>query len=375
MKQYLLTSILFFSATAYSQTNIDSMVTAATKYLEEKKVDSAINILNITINTASDKNSTQKALQLMSEAYQSKGEDAKALLFLNKMVKVKDSVNTTTVNALRATYEADKQAKEFALQKAQIEKQKLIITAITLCSILTIALLFALYKRKQSVLETKMQTAILEQQNLATKAVLTAEEKERKRIAGDLHDGVGQMMSAVKMNLSSLASKLQISNEQDVALLEKTLALVDESCKEVRSVSHNMMPNALLKSGLSSAVKSFLDKLDHKKLKVNLHTEGLENRLSDNVEIILYRVIQETVNNVIKHANANQLDISLIKDKDGISCTIEDNGIGFNSASVSLNEGIGIKNIKARITYLQGSVEWDSSANKGTLVAVHVPLV
>ena len=122
MKQYLLIIILFFSATAYSQTNIDSMVNAATKYLEEKKVDSAINILNITINSASDKNSTQKALQLMSEAYQSKGEDAKALLFLNKMVKVKDSINTTTVNALRATYEADKQAKELALQKAQIEK-------------------------------------------------------------------------------------------------------------------------------------------------------------------------------------------------------------------------------------------------------------
>lgn len=374
MKQYLLIIILFFSATAYSQTNIDSMVNAATKYLEEKKVDSAINILNITINSASDKNSTQKALQLMSEAYQSKGEDAKALLFLNKMVKVKDSINTTTVNALRATYEADKQAKELALQKAQIEKQKLIITAITICSLLIIALLFTVYKRKQGLLEAKINATILEQQNIAAIAVLTAEEKERKRIACDLHDGVGQMMSAVKMNLSSLASKLQFNNEQDVALLEKTLALVDESCKEVRSVSHNMMPNALLKSGLSSAVKSFLDKLDHKKLKVNLHTEGLENRLSDNVEIILYRVIQETVNNVIKHAKANQLDISLIKDKDGISCTIEDNGIGFNIETLTPNDGIGIKNIKARITYLQGSVEWDSTANKGTLVAVHVPI-
>jgi two-component system NarL family sensor kinase len=374
MKKYLLITALFFSVTTLAQSNVDSMVSAATKYLEEKKVDSAINILITTINTASDKNSTQKALQLMSEAYQSKGDDAKALLFLNKMVKVKDSINTSSINALRATYEADKQAKELALQKAQIEKQKLVITAITLCSTLTIALLFALYKRKQSVLEAKMQTAILEHQNLATKAVLTAEEKERKRIAGDLHDGLGQMMSAVKMNLSSLASKLQLSNEQDAALLEKTLALVDESCKEVRSVSHNMMPNALLKSGLSSAVKIFLDKIDHKQLKVNLHTEGLENRLSDNIEITLYRVIQETVNNVIKHAHANQLDISLIKDIDGISCTIEDNGIGFNSASLSLIDGIGIKNIKARITYLQGSVEWDSFANKGTLVAVHVPL-
>lgn len=373
MKKYLFILLTLFYTNAQSQTNVDSMVTAATKYLEEKKVDSAIDLLNTTINTASNKSNTQKALQLISEAYQSKGDNAKALVFLNKMVKVKDSINTSTVNALRASYEADKQAKELELQQAQIEKQKLIIAAISICSVLIITLLFTVYKRRQSLLEAKMNAAILEQQNIAAKEILAAEEKERKRIASDLHDGVGQMMSAVKMNLSSIASKLTLHNEQDAVLLEKTLALVDESCKEVRTVSHNMMPNALLKSGLSSAVRSFLDKIDHKKIKVNLHTEGLENRLPDTIEIILYRVIQETVNNVIKHAQANQLDIALIKDKDGISCTIEDNGIGFNHSTNS-SEGIGIKNIKARITYLQGTVEWDSSINNGTLVAVHIPL-
>lgn len=373
MKKYLFILVTLFYTNAQSQTNVDSMVTAATKYLEEKKVDSAIDLLNTTINTASNKSNTQKALQLISEAYQSKGDNAKALVFLNKMVKVKDSINTSTVNALRASYEADKQAKELELQQAQIEKQKLIIAAISICSVLIITLLFTVYKRRQSLLEAKMNAAILEQQNIAAKEILAAEEKERKRIASDLHDGVGQMMSAVKMNLSSIASKLTLHNEQDAVLLEKTLALVDESCKEVRTVSHNMMPNALLKSGLSSAVRSFLDKIDHKKIKVNLHTEGLENRLPDTIEIILYRVIQETVNNVIKHAQANQLDIALIKDKDGISCTIEDNGIGFNHSTNS-SEGIGIKNIKARITYLQGTVEWDSSINNGTLVAVHIPL-
>jgi signal transduction histidine kinase len=95
-------------------------------------------------------------------------------------------------------------------------------------------------------------------------AILAAEEKERKRIASDLHDGIGQMMSAVKMNLSSLAYKLTSLTPQEAALLEKTMALTDESCKEVRTVSHNMMPNALLKSGLSSAIKTFVDKIDHK---------------------------------------------------------------------------------------------------------------
>lgn len=231
-----------------------------------------------------------------------------------------------------------------------------------------------MYKRRQVQQESKLQSAILHQQNIATEEVLAAEEKERKRIAGDLHDGVGQMMSAVKMNLSSLASKLTITNESDMVLLQKTISLIDESCKEVRSVSHNMMPNALLKAGLSSAVKEFIEKIDHSKLQVNLYTEGLQERLNSNYETVLYRVIQEVVNNVIKHANANKLDISLLKDKDGISCTIEDNGIGFITDNLESYTGIGLKNIQTRIKYLKGTVEWDSNKNEGTLVAIHVPL-
>jgi signal transduction histidine kinase len=139
------------------------------------------------------------------------------------------------------------------------------------------------------------------------------------------------MMSAAKMNLSSFESKTHFKTEEDRLSFEKIISLVDESCKEVRMVSHNMMPNALLKFGLSSAVKEFIDKIDHHMLKVNLHSEGLNDRLDTNVETVLYRVIQECVNNVIKHSNANTLDISLIKDVDGIACTIEDNGNGFDT--------------------------------------------
>ena len=134
------------------------------------------------------------------------------------------------------------------------------------------------------------------------------------------------------------------------------------------------MPNALLKSGLSSAIKTFVDKIDHKKLKVNLHSEGLDNRLPDTVEIVLYRVIQETVNNVIKHAKANQLDIAIIKDVDGLSCTIEDNGIGFDSSNKNNFNGIGLKNIQTRVEFLKGTVEWNSAVGKGTLVAIHIPV-
>jgi signal transduction histidine kinase len=182
------------------------------------------------------------------------------------------------------------------------------------------------------------------------------------------------MMSAAKMNLSVFENELPFSSEQQRASFENVISLVDESCREIRSVSHQMMPNALLKRGLASAVKEFIDKIDARVIRVSLHTEGLDERIDKNTETVLYRVIQECVNNVMKHAQATQLDISIIKDQDGISASIEDNGKGFDSGSRQHFEGIGIKNILSRINYLRGTVEFDSSPGKGTLVAIHVPV-
>jgi len=167
---------------------------------------------------------------------------------------------------------------------------------------------------------------------------------------------------------------VRFENGEQRLAFEKIIQLVDESCKEVRNVSHNMMPNALLKNNLSSAIREFIDKLDQKKLQVHLYTEGLDVRLDSNIETVFYRVIQECVNNVIKHAAATTLDISLIKDKDGISATIEDNGSGFDASDKEKLNGLGLKNIITRIEYLKGTVEFDSTPGKGTLVALHVPV-
>lgn len=220
-----------------------------------------------------------------------------------------------------------------------------------------------------------LQAEVMKQQDLATKAIINAEENERKRIAADLHDGVGQMMSAAKMNLSAFENEISFKDETQKVYFDKLIGLVDESCREIRSVSHQMMPNALLKSGLASAVKEFIDKIDTKIIKINLYTEGLNERLDGNIETVLYRVIQECVNNVIKHSGADKLDISLIKDADGIAATVEDNGKGFDMNDKLKFEGIGLKNITSRIEFLKGSVDFDSSPGKGTLIAIHVPFV
>lgn len=231
---------------------------------------------------------------------------------------------------------------------------------------------YSRYRLKQVAL---LQSAMLHQLDIATQGIIEAEEKERKRIAANLHDGVGQLFSAVRMNLSSLMERVTLTNANEKALAEKTLAMVDESCREVRSIAHQMMPNILLKTGLASAIKDFVNKIDSQHLKINMEAYGLEERLDNNVEIVLYRVVQECVNNVIKHAHASRLDINLTREDRDISVTVEDNGIGFNTANKMKFEGIGLKNIITRVKYLKGSVDISSDQNKGTLVAIYIPLM
>ena len=219
-----------------------------------------------------------------------------------------------------------------------------------------------------------MQRAIITQQDLATQAILEAEENERRRIAGELHDGLGQMFSTVKLNLSGVEPFADFRDEAARQSFANTLALVDESCREVRSISHQMAPNALLKSGLVSAIRDFIRQVDQRSLTINLDVQGLTGRLAPNTEAVLYRVLQEIVNNVIKHARASRLDIQLVKDADGLSVMVEDDGVGFVAARTQLAaDGMGLKNIGSRVAFLKGSVDFDSSPGNGTVVSVWVP--
>jgi two-component system NarL family sensor kinase len=120
-------------------------------------------------------------------------------------------------------------------------------------------------------------------------------------------------------------------------------------------------------------VRDFIGKIDSRKLKVNLTTFGLQERLNQDIEIVLYRVIQEAVNNVIKHAEANTLDIQLTKDNEGVNAMIEDNGKGFDTSLSDKFDGIGLKNIRTRVTFLKGTVEFSSGIEQGTLIAIFIP--
>ena len=328
-----------------------------------------------------EKNNISAKLPMIYSAlasnYESANDNVKAIELYKKLNVLKDSMyadaNPQALAEMQTKYETEKQERLIAQQKDKLRFQNFLFVGIGGLILLLGLLAQSQYKKFKLRQEAAFKTQLLVQQQQAMKAVMEAEENERERIAKDLHDGVGQMMSAAKMNLSAFESDSKFISEEQKKEFERIIQLVDESCREVRTVSHIMMPNALLKNNLSSAVKDFVNKLSSKTLSVHVYTEGLDKRVDSNIETVLYRVIQECVNNAIKHAGATKLDISLIRDKDGISGTIEDNGKGFDVTDKEKFEGIGLKNIITRIEYLKGTVDFDSAPGRGTLIALHVP--
>lgn len=287
---------------------------------------------------------------------------------------------TKIVEDLTAKYETVKKEKEIkslnqqsTIQKLQLKQRNIwLIIAFSLL-VIGAVLSYLFYSKRKLKEQTRLQAEINKQQEQTTKAILSAEENERSRIAADLHDGVGQLLSAALMSFNGLAKEYNYSNAQEKEKTANVLSLLNQSYDEMRSISHQMMPNALIKAGLTAAVKDFLNKIDKEKLKISLETIGLNSRLDAQVESVLYRVIQETVNNVIKHAKANKLNIQFLKDEEGTAITIEDDGIGFNTTLLKDSEGIGLKNIVSRIAFLKGTIDFDSAIGKGTLVAIHIP--
>ncbi|MCW3107879.1 MAG: tetratricopeptide repeat protein, partial [Segetibacter sp.] len=325
-----------------------------------------------------------KYLELLSNNFsqlagiaKKQGNYQQAYEYQLKHASLKDSIfkseSQKEIEELSTRYETNKKEQRIKIQSFQIQKRNIWI-CIMIGFILAAGFVsWLVYNRHELQQQARLQQEIINQQQLSAKAVLAAEERERARIAEDLHDGIGQMMSVARMNLSAIEDELVLTTDKRIKF-DKVIGLVDKSCKEVRHISHNMRPVALEKAGIAAAITEFVENIDSRILTLSFYTEGTEKWSDPDIETILFRIIQECVNNVLKHASASNLDISLIKDKDGISVTIDDNGKGFDAKLAVNSEGIGLINIKTRIEYLKGSIEWSSLPGKGTLVVLHVPV-
>lgn len=266
--------------------------------------------------------------------------------------------------------------KQKVLWQEQADEENKDRNIFTLFAVMLTAVFFLWYNRHQLRQHNKFQSKINQQQNELFTAVISIQDKERKRIAEDLHDGLGSILSAAKLKLARMEEEeLRLTEEQKSKYIS-TLSLIDDAIEEVRNISHNIMPATLSKLGLTSGLKNLFDNISsHSGLTINFSTHNFNERINESAEIGIYRIILELTNNIVKHAQAKEVTVQLIKYPDYINITIEDNGKGFNYKKVkSQNKGIGLSNISSRVDYMKGKLHIDSSEGRGTTAIIDIPL-
>jgi two-component system, NarL family, sensor kinase len=209
-----------------------------------------------------------------------------------------------------------------------------------------------------------------QQQIQFTKALLQGEEKERKRLAGDLHDGLGGMLARVKINLSKLITH---NHETTMAPdLNKVINQLDNSVNELRRIARNMMPESLMSLGLEAALTDMCISLTSDATHVNFQSFDISHAIAKDTQSAIYRIVQELLTNAIRHAKASQIVVQCSQNENAFFITIEDNGIGFDTKSIHLKNGIGLANVKNRVDYLGGKIDITSASGDGTTINIEL---
>lgn len=360
---------------------VSDMAQLGLYYANNKQPEKGIAICNEGIAIARQYKLDTKYFFLyntLAENYKAKGDTGKYAEVLEQIISLKDSVyQTNSAEALaemQAKYELEKKENTIIQQKYDLTKKNFFIygiAALLLCTLLFGYFFFRNRKKNQFL---KLQALEMEQKKITTQAVMQAEEDERKRIAADLHDSVAQKMVVAKLNLEVLGNQLTILDEPGKKIYNNISSLLEESTTEVRNLSHSMMPQSFELTGLANTIRTFLEKISNPGLDVQFSAEGDFTNIPENKALMIYRILQECVQNVLKHAKATKLDVSIIAGNNEIDMIVEDNGIGFKTENINTKQSNGLKNIRSRIQYLNGKFEVDSSPGNGTIIAFYIPL-
>jgi len=279
---------------------------------------------------------------------------------------------------LEKQFETEKKEAQIALQQAQL-KQKNILNYILLGGAAALAIILLLgyrnYKHRQSLQQARIDELETEKQLTATEAILKGEEQERTRLAKDLHDGLGGMLSGIKFSFQNMKENLILTPDNAQAF-ERSLDMLDSSIREMRRVAHNMMPEMLVRYGLDVALQEFCNEVDRSgAIHTRYQSIGMEHAdIEQTTAVTVYRIVQELVNNTIKHAAASQALVQLQLSGKLLSVTVEDNGKGFDTGLLQKAQGIGWSNIRNRVDFLKGKIDVDSAPGKGTSVLIEIGL-
>lgn len=351
-----------------------ALIDLSNTYLYLKNYEQSIKNAMESLNTDStDSNVAMNAYAnlLVSNAHLGRPELAEQYLKSYRLVldRYANKSYQNSLSELQVRYETEK--KELKIEALEKQRQLYIWLGIVAALLLLIALAFAYIRYRLAISKKKLaekETQRLEQEKqlVAVQATLDGEAAERTRLARDLHDGLGSMLSAVKLNLPQVQGNALLESV-DVSRFQKAIGMLDDSIQELRRVAHHMMPETLLRFGLKVSLSDFCAAIPL----ARFHYFGNEARLPEKMEIMVYRCIHELVNNVLKHAEATQINVQLVQEADRVSFTVQDNGKGFKPDGTS--EGMGLQNIRSRVDAFQGKMEIHSSA-QGTEIHIELDL-
>ena len=306
----------------------------------------------------------------LAYSYQQIGKSNQAFEYLSNAeehLREKSSrENRETIQDLLIQYETEKKNNQILKQKNKLAVRKVYVSAFAIISI--ILLVFLLLYRQNTQHKYKMLAK--EKEHDVLNALNMGEEKERKRLARELHDGLGGLLAASKMQLSVLESDMP---EEFRSQSQKINDIIGKAITENRRISHNLLPENLLRFGLKAALEDFVQYInDGKKQVVDLETLNLDERLPEQLELIVYRIVQELLNNITKHSEATKAFVQLHRMSDMLAITVEDNGKGFEISETE--KGIGLVNIESRLQYLNGKMMIDSKKKTGTSIYIEITI-
>lgn len=311
--------------------------------------------------------------RILAAVYGQSGQHKKAYEEQLRFQQLKDSIMNEDVERnkqqLQTRYEVAQKDKSLAQKQLQITQQqrrlgqnRILILATMVGAVLLAILFFFVYRNYSN----KQRLLLKDQELSQLKAMIKGEEKERGRIARELHDGIGGMLVAINMNLGI------IKRDHPETGLDRIEGMLDDAGREVRKTAHNLVPDVLEKHDLLDALALYCAKInDAGILQIQLQCDETLPQTDAVTALILYRIIQELVQNIVKHAGATQAGIHILQYEDKLAITIEDNGKGFDPAAAQ--GGIGLNNVRHRVNALQGEVNISASPGRGT--TIHIELL
>jgi signal transduction histidine kinase len=364
----------------YPSGKLQALISLGNMYLELKQYPTALAYLQEAMQKAWILNGNRELKRIyegLINVYRNQQRYALALDYEDKLMGIKDSLldieKVRSLSILEIKYQTAEKNKviaenklQIADQRARIVRKNIMIGGTLAGTALILSLSGFFYFYKQKLQRQKQETAIWH-------AMVEGEEKERARIAHDLHDGIGGLLSTLKMYLGILQKRVPAIAAIDV--YRDATQLLDDTVTEVRKTAHNLMPELLLNHGLSEAVRIYCNAIqDDEGLKIDFQYYGFIGKLNSGFQLSLYRIIQELVQNILKHANASLALVQLSQHNEFLDITVEDNGIGMPEEKIK-HGGIGLQSIKRRVSELQGNFHISSTPGNGTTIYIEFNLL